>query len=120
VFAFWIARRARLQEIFKIMTNKYKDLFGKEIKVGDYITYAANDGRCGVLRVGQVTELTHSKENYSGKVIPKIRAKSARYGLSYKTDVYGWERQKDISLGFFDRLVVIPNPPEKVVKILKD
>lgn len=103
------------------MNNQYKDLFSREIKIGDYITYAANDGRCGVLRVGQVLELTESKESYSrGKKHPKIRVKSARYRMvNYNTGKYDWERQKDVSLGFLDRLIVVDNPPAEVIKVLE-
>jgi len=105
--------------------NPYKDLFGREIKIGDYITYAANDGRCGVLRVGRVVELTESKEiNYCYNVeskIPKIRAKSARYRMiDYKTREYGWNRQKDVSLGFLDRLIVVDNLPAEVQAVLEN
>lgn len=103
--------------------SDYKDLFNREIKVGDYITYAANDGRCGVLRVGQVVELTHSKEKdyYANKKSPKIRAKSACYRtVDYVSMKRGWQRQKDISLGFFERLIVVDNPPEEVISVLKD
>lgn len=101
--------------------SEYKDLFNREIKVGDYITYAANDGRCGVLRVGQVTKLTHSKEEIRGQFVPKIWAKSARYQMmNYKTGEYGWDRQKDVCLGFLDRLIVVDNLPEEVKNMLKD
>jgi len=99
------------------MTNKYKDLLGKEIKVGDFITYAANDGRCGVLRVGQVTELTQAKEKdyFTNKKKSKIKVKSARWGCN---DV--WLRQKDVFLEFFGRLIVVDNLPEEVRNMLKD
>jgi hypothetical protein len=103
--------------------SEYKDLFNKEIKVGDYIVYAANDGRCGVLRIGKVVELTVSKEEdyYTKKKSPKIRAKSACYRMvDYDTREYGWQKQKDVSLGFFERLVVMDENavPEDARKIL--
>jgi hypothetical protein len=96
---------------------KYLDLFKKEINVGDHIIYSAVDGRSGVLRVGQVIELTKAKETYSGKVIPKIKAKSACWGWKDT-----WERQRDVSLGFFERIAVVSKEslsPE-AVKILKN
>jgi hypothetical protein len=106
------------------MKNQYKDLFGKEIKVGDFITYAANDGRCGVLRVGQVTKLTEAKNDYEDDIQLKIRVKSARYGYldwdEENENIYGWTRQKDVTLGFLDRLIVVDNLPEEVRNVLKD
>jgi hypothetical protein len=106
------------------MRGQYKDLFGREIKAGDYITYAANDGRCGVLRVGQVIKLTRVENEYEDDVILKIQAKSAYYGiLSWDDEGYeikGWSRQKNVTLGFLDRLIVVDNPPEEVINVLKD
>jgi len=99
---------------------EYKDMFGRDIKVGDYIVYAGLADRSGVLRAGRVIELTHSKTGY-GDPEPKIKAQSWN---NYRSK--GWNdnkersgKQKDVSLGFLDRLIVVP---ENMVseKIKKD
>lgn len=92
---------------------EYKDLFGRDIKVGDYIVYGAVDGRSGTLRAGQVIELTYSKTGYH-EPEPKIRVKSwsnfkqDRYNPSTGKHEEGSGRQKDVTLGFLDRLIVVP------------
>lgn len=108
-----------------LMNNQYKDLFNREIKVGDYIVYSAVDGRSGVLRAGKVVELTQSKEiDYSTEEkIPKIRAKSAYYGfIDWKGDtrIDGWSKQKDVSLGFFERIIIAQKDtlPKELLEIL--
>jgi hypothetical protein len=90
---------------------EYKDMFGRDIKVGDYIVYGAVDGRSGTLRAGQVVELTYSKSDY-GDPSPKITAKSWSNFRSRDSwnSPKGKEtgRQKNVSLGFLDRLIVVP------------
>jgi hypothetical protein len=91
----------------------YKDLFGRDIKVGDYIVYAAVDGRSATMRSGRVLELSHSKPSeYSFEPIePKITVAS---WSNFRA--VGWGdgdeersgRQKNVKLGFLDRLVVVP------------
>lgn len=85
---------------------EYKDMFGREIKVGDYIVYAALADRSGVLRAGRVLELTQSKTSYSDP-IPKIKCESWNY---YQANGYrnGSGKQKAVSLGFLSRMVVVP------------
>ena len=83
------------------------DLLGQPINVGDFITYAAVDGRSGTLRIGQVIALTPTK----------VRAKS---WSNFRAQGWGDDqrsgRQKDVSLGFFDRIIVIQEEmiPEKI------
>lgn len=87
---------------------EYKDLLGNEIKVDDFIVYGAVDGRSGVLRVGQVIELTYTKGGY-GDVVPKVRVKS----WSNSRTFWGHDneersgRQKNVTLGFLDRMIVV-------------
>lgn len=104
------------------MNSQYKDLFNREIKIGNYITYAALDGRCGVLRVGQVIELTKGTVAGDEKKSPKIKIKSAYFGVDWnaRSMKKKWTRQKNVTLGFFERLIVIDNPPEEVISVLKD
>jgi len=95
------------------MNHEYKDMFGRDIKVGDYIIYAALADRSGVLRAGQVIELTETKEDRweTKKKDPKIRARSWN---NFRQE--GWfngqkytrsGRQKDVTLSFLDRIVVV-------------
>lgn len=102
--------------------SQYKDLFNREIKVGDYITYAALDGRCAVLRVGQVIELTKGTVAGDEKKTPKVKIKSAYFGVDWHATSmkHRWVRQKNVTLGFLDRLIVVDNAPEEVVNVLKD
>jgi hypothetical protein len=84
------------------MNEKYEhtDLFGREIKVGDYFVYSAADGRSATIRVGQVLELRFGTPRRSdGRAAAKIYVKS-------------WSnfrgRQKNVTLGFLTRVVVVP------------
>ena len=101
------------------MSAEYLDMFGREIKVGDYVVYAGLADRSAVLRAGRVIELTYSKQEVSiydrktGKhsygYEPKIRCESWNNFRSQ-----GWKgeersgKQKAVSLGFLDRLIVVP------------
>ena len=109
----------------------YKDMFGRDIKVGDYVVYAGLADRSAVMRAGRVIELTHSKEQvslydrktgeHSYGYEPKIKCESWNNFRSQ-----GWKgeeksgKQKAVSLGFLDRLVVVPAEyvSEKVKKDL--
>lgn len=110
----------------KVDTSKfeYKDMFGNDIKVGDYIVYAGLADRSGVLRAGQVIELTCTKETrYGGEPEPKIRCRSWN---NFKAQSRSWKaedpsgRQKDVTLGFLDRMIVVPaeQVSEKIKKDL--
>lgn len=86
----------------------YKDMFGRQINVGDYIVYAGLADRSAVMRAGRVLALTQSKTEYSDPE-PKIRVSSWN---NFRSRTYNGEeksgRQKDVSLGFLDRLIVVP------------
>ena len=84
---------------------EYKDMFGRDIKVGDYIVYAGAEGRSSVLRAGQVVALTMSQQGYNK--VPKIRCKSWSY-FNSKWSAGQSGRQKDVSLEHFSRIVVVP------------
>lgn len=86
------------------------DLFGTPIKAGDYIVYAAVDGRSGTLRVGQVLEL---KPN--GKVFAKSWSNFRAQGHSWTSDERSG-RQKNVTLSFLDRMIVVHDKmiPEKI------
>ena len=78
--------------------STHNDLFGNPINVGDYIVYSAVDGRSGTMRVGQVLELKPE-----GKVFSK----------SWSNFRSGWNkagsgRQKNVTLSFTDRMIVVP------------
>jgi len=86
----------------------YRDMFGRDIRVGDYVVYAGLADRSAVLRAGRVLELTHSKTGYDDPE-PKIKCESWNNFRSQ-----GWSgearsgKQKAVSLGFLDRLVIVP------------
>jgi hypothetical protein len=92
--------------------------------VGDFIVYAGLADRSGVLRAGQIIELTYSKTDY-GDPEPKVRVKSWN---NYRAEKTSWNdedfeasgRQKDTTLSFLDRLIVVPESyvSEKVKKDL--
>lgn len=106
--------------------SEHTDLFGREIKVGDYIVYSALDTRSATLRVGQVLALKFTKPTYSyrndGKPVAKVFCKSwSNFRCS------GWRaedgevsgRQKDVTLGFLTRVVVV-DPSTLSEKVKKD
>lgn len=87
---------------------EYKDMFGRDIKVGDYIVYGAVDGRSGTLRAGRVLELTVGSVGY--KAGPKIKAEtwSNFRSQGWSGEVKSGKQSKAVSLGFLDRLIVVP------------
>jgi hypothetical protein len=107
------------KEIVDTSKFEYKDMFGRDIKVGDYIVYAGLADRSAVLRAGRVIELTHSKEKVS-----LYDRKTGKHSVGYEPKIkceswnnfrsQGWSgeeksgKQKAVSLGFLDRLIVVP------------
>jgi len=101
--------------------SEYRDMFGREIKVGDYVVYAAVDGRSAVQRVGRVTKLSSGSGSWRGESIPKIVCETWNYHQAVRSD---WDREtreythvpfgqsgkqsKQVSLGFLERLVIVP------------
>jgi hypothetical protein len=107
---------------------EYRDMFRREIKIGDYIVYGGSAGRSAVLRAGLVIELTCSKgKQWDGRTQtsdyePKIRIKSwnnYRAERSYKSGAEASGRQKDVTLGFLDRLIVV-HPDTVSDKVKRD
>ena len=90
----------------------YKDLFERDIKIGDYIVYAAVDGRSATMRTGRVLELSHSKPSEYGfqPIEPKITVSSWSNfrAKGWSNDHERSGRQKNVKLGFLDRLIVVP------------
>jgi TfoX/Sxy family transcriptional regulator of competence genes len=78
---------------------EYRDMFGNEIKVGDYIVYGGLADRSAVLRAGRVVALKNGK----------VRAQSWN---NYRAQGWNGEvksgKQKDVTLAFLDRLVIVP------------
>ena len=85
-------------DMMRDTASKHKDMFGRQIKVGDYIVYGAVDGRSGTLRAGQVIELKEAKD-WRGVQTSKLFVKSW-------SNFHG--RQKNVTLSFLDRLIVVP------------
>lgn len=104
--------------------SNHRDMFGRDIHVGDYIVYGAVDGRSGTIRAGQVLELKESR-GYSGEEVFKIFVKSwsnfrARGWGAPDNERSG--RQKNVTLSFLDRLIVVPaeTVSDKVKQDLED
>jgi len=94
----------------------YKDMFGNDIKEGDYIVYGAVDGRSGTLRAGQVLKLTTSKrDKYYPDRAPEPKVMVASWSNFRAEGTWrtpdGPEpsgRQKNVTLSFLDRMIVVP------------
>lgn len=109
--------------------TEHTDLFGRTIKVGDYIVYSAVDGRSATLRVGQVLELkTITKDSWRNEpkeVVAKVFCKSwsnFKGTSSWRAESLGHEpsgRQKNVTLGFLTRVVVV-DPSTVSEKVKKD
>ena len=84
------------------------DISGNEIKVGSYIAYAALWDRSATLKFGKVTELAVRKPRYGGMdpEVNTLRAVTVDRGWNNVWEVQN--KGKPITLGFTDRLIVIP------------
>lgn len=101
----------------KMNTNLvYKDMFGNDIKEGDYIVYGAVDGRSGTLRAGKVLKLTQTKpDKYYPDREPEPKVQVASWSNfraegSWRTQegIEPSGRQKNVTLSFLDRMIVVP------------
>jgi hypothetical protein len=93
-----------------IKMSDHKDIAGQEIKVGDYICYAALWDRSATMKFGKVTRLADRDEAYvynrERKKIPTIRLRSVDRDWHDKWKVQA--KGKEITLGYLDRLIVVP------------
>ena len=87
----------------------HKDIAGRDIKVGDYIIYAALWDRSATLKYGKVTGLAERDGawcyNAEPRKTPTVKIYSADRDFNGK-----WELQKKghvVTLGYLDRLSVI-------------
>ena len=101
----------------------YKDLFGRDIEVGDYIVYAAVDGRSGTLRTGRVLKLTTSKPSKWSDDPPEAKIFCSSWS-NFRARGWGKDdetsgRQKNVTLGFLDRMIVV-DESQVSEKIKKD
>lgn len=88
-----------------------KDIFGKEIVIGDYIIYGAADGRSAVLRVGKVINIVKSKRQYCEDEIEKLKVLAVQEDFgegprSIKT--HESAIKKVVTLEFGERTCVVP------------
>jgi hypothetical protein len=98
---------------------EYKDMFGRDIKVGDYIVYGAVDGRSGTLRAGRVLELTYGSVGYKCGPKVKVDTWSNFRAQGWNGETKSGKQSKAVSLGFLDRLVVV-DPSTVSDKIKQD
>lgn len=106
--------------------NMIKDKLGQEIKVGSYIVYGHNVGRCGGLRVGIVKEILENKDEF--------RSKSSNNSYKFKIrgidDDWNWDNyldfskiqllQKDSFIQFTTRIIVLNDLPLEYKKLLNN
>lgn len=97
---------------------EYKDLAGREIKVGDYVIYAALWSRSAVLKFGKVVSLAarkHGEYSLKKEDTPTLRVTSVDNFLGkYELQNHG----TPITLGFLDRVLVIDSVPDNIAKLL--
>lgn len=98
------------------------DLFGRELKVGDYIAYSAVDGRSATMRVGKIEALKKREGRYAADQTYTVFCRSwSNYRNSsswYKTSTGApTGRQKNVTLSFVDRLIYVS--PEMIPEHIK-
>lgn len=104
--------------------TEHTDLFGREIKVGNYIVYAGAEDRSAVLRVGQVLKLTFAKNRRYGE--PDVAKVFCKSWNNFRSEGFSWReglepsgRQKNVTIGFLTRVVIV-DPSTISDKIKKD
>lgn len=91
----------------------HADVFNNQIKVGDFVIYAASLGRCSILKVAIVLELREKKYSYyKDEVAYKVSVRTAHREGDWKKgrDHYKWTLQKKgspITLEFTERMVKV-------------
>lgn len=107
------------------MSTKHYDLADIQIRVGNFVVYAASWGRCPVLKYGIVTRLAERKDwRKEDELTPTIRVISVDRSpiwINGKNMGFKWELQKDgqeIALGFMDRLLVVDTLPTMAKRVL--
>lgn len=109
---------------------EYYDLADNEVKIGNFVAYAASLGRCPILKYGIVTrlEVRDNRYDYMGpKQVPTLRVltveKDDHFTQGGKFVDRRWMLQKkggEMALGFLDRLIVVDKVPPMVKKILTE
>ena len=109
--------------------SEHTDLFGRAIKPGDYIAYSGSEGRCPVIRIGQVIELkTVVKDKWKDEPTETVAKVFCKSWSNFRSEGFSWGedadkeksgRQKNVTLGFLTRVVVI-DPSTVSEKVKKD
>ena len=109
-----------------MIDTPHSDVFNNQLKVGDFVIYAASLGRSPILKVAIILELKSKKHSYRDEITYKVSVKTAhRVGTYLKgRDTYEWSLQKNgspITLEFTNRMVkVSPKTlPAEVRSLLK-
>lgn len=94
--------------------NNHFDIANNEIKPGDFVIYSALWDRSATLKYGIVTRL--AKRGSSRYLLESekytVRVLSVDRNWSGKTKITTWELQKkgkEVTLGFLDRMLVVPS-----------
>lgn len=98
------------------------DCLGQELRPGQYITYAANDGRCGVLRIGRVLRIVTNDDGNETIRVAACELRGKWEDRTYKKWLHQWKRfgKKEIVLGMPERTIVLPDDliPGDLIELL--
>lgn len=105
----------------------HADVFNNQIKVGDFVIYAASLGRSPILKVAIILELRTLEPKWHDQIQYKVSVRTAeRVNIYNREDpnTYKWSLQKKgspITLEFTDRMVKVSTKklPIEVRALLK-
>lgn len=97
------------------------DKLGKEIKVGSYIAYGHNLGRCAGIRIGKVLEIKehineHTKTYWNEQFRFIVRGINDDWSYRNQLEL----NSKNGTLMYSDRILVLEDIPEKYKELLKE
>lgn len=93
------------------------DLFNVPILQGDYILYAVAQNSAAEIKIGKILDVVDKKDRWSSKVTRKAKVQRVEQG--WRRD--GWSLGERASyLTKFDKVVVLQDVPEEVLKIIED
>lgn len=91
-----------------MMGDPIRDMFGREIRPGDKIVYAAADGRSAVLRRGAVEDVYWKDNGINRDDQPRVSVSGERLLRNWQTGAITWEPMYNrVSLSFPHRIIVV-------------
>lgn len=88
---------------------EYKDLAGQDMAVGDYIVYSAAAGRAGVMKLGQIVELSERRDTWTNKHAAVVKAVTIDQWRTWSGGLQN--KGKPVTLGMFERILVVTKIP---------